>query len=229
MVPSRLEAPVTATQRVRSSISSMTRAGSSTPVAGSNGASMCSAPAASQARRHGVTLASWSRRVPTTRSPGRRVSCRRLGEGQRERRHVGAEADPVGRRGIEQRSDAVRPVAQQCVAGVGGAERSAGVGVAPGSRPSPSSPRSPCRPSACRPGRRSEPIQLARRGIGVPGTVDHVRSMSSIRPWGSLPGPGTLGPVPSTPDDKLPIKMLNDRLLVRIPDKDGSGAARAGS
>ena len=25
--------------------------------------------------------------------------------------------------------------------------------------------------------------------------------------------------VPSTADDKLPIKMLNDRLLVRIPDK----------
>ena len=25
----------------------------------------------------------------------------------------------------------------------------------------------------------------------------------------------------SSPDDKLPIKMLNDRLLVRIPDKDG--------
>ena len=27
--------------------------------------------------------------------------------------------------------------------------------------------------------------------------------------------------VPSAADDKLPIKMLNDRLLVRIPDKDG--------
>ena len=44
------------------------------PVAGSNGASTCSAPAWSHARRHGVTLASWSRRVPTTRSPGRSVA-----------------------------------------------------------------------------------------------------------------------------------------------------------
>ena len=40
----------------------------------SNGASTCSAPACSQARRHGETLASWSSRVPTTLSPGRNVA-----------------------------------------------------------------------------------------------------------------------------------------------------------
>ena len=50
------------------------RPGRAGRVAGSNGARTCSAPAWSQARRHGVTLASWSRRVPTTRSPGRSVA-----------------------------------------------------------------------------------------------------------------------------------------------------------
>ena len=34
--------------------------------------------------------------------------------------------------------------------------------------------------------------------------------------------------VPSTPNDKLPIKMLNDRLLVRIPDKDGERRTQGG-
>ena len=29
-------------------------------------------------------------------------------------------------------------------------------------------------------------------------------------------------------DDKLPIKMLNDRLLVRIPDKDGERRSQGG-
>ena len=32
----------------------------------------------------------------------------------------------------------------------------------------------------------------------------------------------------SSPDDKLPIKMLNDRLLVRIPDKDGERTSSGG-
>jgi len=30
------------------------------------------------------------------------------------------------------------------------------------------------------------------------------------------------------PDDKLPIKMLNDRLLVRIPDRDGERRTSGG-
>ena len=34
--------------------------------------------------------------------------------------------------------------------------------------------------------------------------------------------------VPSTPNEKLPIKMLNDRLLVRIPDKDGERRSQGG-
>ncbi len=38
-------------------------------------------------------------------------------------------------------------------------------------------------------------------------------------------------PVPGAPtagSDKLPIKMLNDRLLVRIPDKDGERRSQGG-
>ena len=73
IVPIRFDAPVTATHFVRSSIRSITACGSSTPVDGSNPASTCSAPASSHAIRHGATLASWSSRVPTTRSPGRSV------------------------------------------------------------------------------------------------------------------------------------------------------------
>jgi chaperonin GroES len=34
--------------------------------------------------------------------------------------------------------------------------------------------------------------------------------------------------VVSPPDDKLPIKMINDRLLVRIPDKDGERRSQGG-
>ena len=34
--------------------------------------------------------------------------------------------------------------------------------------------------------------------------------------------------MPSTPNEKLPIKMLNDRLLVRIPDKDGERRSQGG-
>ncbi len=74
VVPRRLDAPVTATHFVRPSMRSITDCGSSSPVAGSNGASTWVAPARSQAMRHGVTLASWSRRVPTTLSPGRNVA-----------------------------------------------------------------------------------------------------------------------------------------------------------
>jgi chaperonin GroES len=44
---------------------------------------------------------------------------------------------------------------------------------------------------------------------------------------GSRGADGTLGVVPSDPD-KLPIKMLNDRLLVRIPDKDGERRSQGG-
>ncbi len=73
VVPRRLDAPGSVTQAVLSSMRSMTAAGSSVPVVGSNGASTCSAPACSHASRHGVTLASWSSRVPTTRAPGRSV------------------------------------------------------------------------------------------------------------------------------------------------------------
>jgi chaperonin GroES len=41
---------------------------------------------------------------------------------------------------------------------------------------------------------------------------------------------GTLGGVSQVPGafDKLPIKMLNDRLLVRIPDKDGERRTQGG-
>jgi chaperonin GroES len=35
-------------------------------------------------------------------------------------------------------------------------------------------------------------------------------------------------PAPMAVDEKLPIKMLNDRLLVRIPDKDGERRSSGG-
>ena len=73
-VPNRFEAPGKVTQRVFSSISAITFSGGSVPVAVSNGARTCWAPACSHARRHGEMLASWSNRVPTTRSPGRSVA-----------------------------------------------------------------------------------------------------------------------------------------------------------
>ena len=69
----KFEAPVTATHLVRSLTSFSSAAISSRPVCGSNGVSTCSAPESSQAIRHGETLASWSKRVPTIRSPGFRV------------------------------------------------------------------------------------------------------------------------------------------------------------
>jgi chaperonin GroES len=34
--------------------------------------------------------------------------------------------------------------------------------------------------------------------------------------------------VVSSPDDKLPIKMLSDRVLVRIPEKDGERRSQGG-
>ena len=35
-------------------------------------------------------------------------------------------------------------------------------------------------------------------------------------------GTGRGGTLPAVSDEKLPIKMLNDRVLVRIPEKDGA-------
>ena len=40
-------------------------------------------------------------------------------------------------------------------------------------------------------------------------------------------GDGTLPPV-ATDEEKLPIKMLNDRVLVRIPDRDGERRSSGG-
>jgi len=40
-------------------------------------------------------------------------------------------------------------------------------------------------------------------------------------------GDGTVGGVPS-PDDKQPIKMLNDRVLVQIPQAEGERRSRSG-
>ena len=41
-------------------------------------------------------------------------------------------------------------------------------------------------------------------------------------------GSDTLADACARADDKLPIKMLNDRLLVRIPDKDGERRSQGG-
>jgi chaperonin GroES len=64
----------------------------------------------------------------------------------------------------------------------------------------------------------------------VCGTARLPRTLGSVRhshPGGSDSG-DTLDRVPSTPNEKLPIKMLNDRLLVRIPDKDGERRTQGG-
>ncbi len=68
-VPSRLEAPVSATSRVRSESRLVTSAGSSSPVVRSNPAHRTVAPTDSAASTHGRMLASWSSRVTTTSSP----------------------------------------------------------------------------------------------------------------------------------------------------------------
>ena len=68
-VPSRLEAPVTATTRVRSPNRSVTASTESSALPGSNGAQRTVAPASSAARTQGRMLASWSSRVTTTSSP----------------------------------------------------------------------------------------------------------------------------------------------------------------
>ena len=130
--PSRFDAPGRVTHLVRSSISSITLAGGNCPVAGSNGASTCSAPAPSAARRHGVMLASWSSRVPTIRSPGLQRRADRPRHGERQRRHVGAEADAVGV-GPEELPDRGTCAVHQSLAFLGGGERSAvGCSVATG-------------------------------------------------------------------------------------------------
>ncbi len=50
---------------------------------------------------------------------------------------------------------------------------------------------------------------------------------ATAQPARSAGGPGTLRCV-AVGDQKLPIKMLNDRLLVRIPDKEGERRTTAG-
>jgi chaperonin GroES len=41
-------------------------------------------------------------------------------------------------------------------------------------------------------------------------------------------GTGRGGTLPAVSDEKLPIKMLNDRVLVRIPEKDGERRTTGG-
>ena len=134
IVPSRLEAPVTATQRVRSSTRSVTAAGSRRPVAGSNGARTCSAPDWSQARRHGVTLASWSSRVPTTRSPGRSVAATARVNASVSVVMLAPKATPPAG-APSSCGDACPGALEQSVAGIGSGERAAGVGVVAARRP----------------------------------------------------------------------------------------------
>ena len=45
--------------------------------------------------------------------------------------------------------------------------------------------------------------------------------------WGGVAPDGTLRSV-ALDDEKLPIKMLNDRVLVRIPEKDGERRSSGG-
>ncbi len=70
IVPTALEAWVTATQRVRSESTASTALAGSSSVSGSGSAKRTVAPLRSAWMTHGRTLASWSRRVQTTSSPG---------------------------------------------------------------------------------------------------------------------------------------------------------------
>ena len=70
MVPTALEAAVTATQRVRGESTASTAAAGSSRVSRSGSAKRTSTPARAAAMSHGATLASWSRRVKTISSPG---------------------------------------------------------------------------------------------------------------------------------------------------------------
>ena len=69
-VPIRLDAPVTATRRVRSESSAATSSAVSSPVARSKPTQRTVAPTASAAITQGRTFASWSSRETTTSSPG---------------------------------------------------------------------------------------------------------------------------------------------------------------
>src|SRR6478735_1259054 len=69
-VPMRLDAAVTATRRVRPRMTAAAASGLSSPVPGSNSAQRTVAPRASAASTQGRMLASWSRRLTTTSSPG---------------------------------------------------------------------------------------------------------------------------------------------------------------
>ena len=70
IVPTALDAAVTATQRVRCESTASTAAAGSSSVSRSGSAKRTCAPARAAAMSHGATLASWSRRVQTISSPG---------------------------------------------------------------------------------------------------------------------------------------------------------------
>src|SRR5688572_8056547 len=72
IVPIAFDAPVTATQRVRSVNASAIEATGRRPAATSNSTNRTAAPVSSATCIHGETLESWSRRVQTSSSPGRR-------------------------------------------------------------------------------------------------------------------------------------------------------------
>ena len=75
-MPSRFDAPVTATTRVRDDSSRATSATVSSAVRGSKSANRTAAPTASAARIQGRMLASWSSRVTITSSSGPQVAAR---------------------------------------------------------------------------------------------------------------------------------------------------------
>ena len=160
MEPRRLDAPLTATQRIRSSRRSSTASVASRPVRGSIGATTTSAPRSSAARRHEVTSASWSSCVHTIRSPGCQSRASGPGEGQRHRGHVGTEPDacPRERRAAGRPWPAPWPGPRRRPARRRSSRPRSRCRRSPRTRPWP---RSPCPPSACRPGRRSGP---SRRG-----------------------------------------------------------------
>ena len=156
IVPSRFDAPVTATQRVRSSSRAPMLSGSSWPVPRSKSARTSSAPRSAAAERHVLTLASWSSRVPTMRSPGCQSAVIERAERERHRGHVRSEPHARCRCTEEAGGDLARR-REQLVGSRGSRRTSRRSSRCRRSPPNPAWRRSRSRASGCPRGRRSGP------------------------------------------------------------------------
>ena len=134
MVPTALEAWVTATQRVRSDSTASTALAGSSSVSPCGSAKRTVAPARSAWMTHGRTLASWSRRVQTISSPG--ASVRPTAPAKAIVSAVMLKPKTISPGGrAEQRAGARARGRDELVGGVRRREGAAVVGAATGSHP----------------------------------------------------------------------------------------------